>query len=100
MANANLCMFVYACTYVLGFTEWYVMCTYVAYVQVQNWQHQRERQTERETIKHRGLYCTFFLLKETVCKKQDHSLQCSIWVQIKNIVFNFDIVLKSVVGMQ
>jgi hypothetical protein len=27
-------------------------------------------------------------------------LHCSIWVQIKNIVFNFDIVLKSVVGRQ
>ena len=46
------------------------------------------------------MYHTFFLLKETVCKKQDHSLQCSIWVQIKNILFNFDIVLKSVVSMQ
>ena len=61
-----------------------------------------ERETERETddIKHRGSYHTFFLLKGAVWKKQDHSLQSSIWVQIKNIVFNFDIVLKSVVGMQ
>jgi hypothetical protein len=66
---------------------------------------ERERETERERerrIKHRGSYRTFFLLKETVWKKQDHSLQCSILVKIKNIVliFNFDIVLKSAVGMK
>jgi hypothetical protein len=32
---------------------------------------------------------------------QDHSLQSSIWVEITNVVliFNLDIVLKSVVGM-
>ena len=42
----------------------------------------------------------YFFLKGAVCKKQDHSLQSSIWGQIENIVFNFDIVLKSVVGMQ
>ena len=38
--------------------------------------------------------------KGAVWKKQDHSLQYSILVQIKNRVFNFDIVLKSVIGMQ
>jgi hypothetical protein len=48
------------------------------------------------------LYHTFFLLNGAVWKMQDHSLQCSIWVNIENIVFNitFDIVLKSIVGMQ
>ena len=62
MANANLCMFVNACTYVLGLNERYVMHTYVAYVQDQNWQQQTERDTQRErqTIKHRGSYHTFF----------------------------------------
>ena len=94
MANTNLCMFVNACMYVLG--ERYVMCTYVAYVWKQNWQRQtaerekdreRERERERDGIKHRGLYHTFFLLKETVWKKQDHSLQSSIWVQIRNVSF-------------
>jgi len=60
---------------------------------------ERERET---TIKHSGSYCTLFLLKGAVWKKQDHSLQSSILVQIKNIVllFNFDTVLKSVVGIQ
>jgi hypothetical protein len=104
----NLCMFVNAHTCILGLNERYIMCTYVAYVQEQNWQQPRVRQTDREreretenwTIKHRGMYHTFFVLNGTVWKKQDHSLQCSIWVQIENIVFNFDIALKSVVGMQ
>ena len=80
------------------------MC--VAYVWEQNWRQQRirerEKERERETIKHRGLYRTFFLLKGAAWKKQDHSLQSSFLVQITNIalMFNFDIVLKSVVGMQ
>ena len=51
---------------------------------------EREREREKEmAIKHRGSYHTFFLLKGAVCKKQDHSLQSSTWVQIKNIVFDF-----------
>ena len=64
---------------------------------------ERERERDRETtIKHRGLYCTFFLLNWVVWKKQDHSLQSPVWVKNKSIVliFKFDIVLKSVVGMQ
>jgi hypothetical protein len=61
-----------------------------------------ERQRDREMIKHRGLYRTFFLLNGATWKKQNHSLQWSVLVENKNIVvmFNFDIVLKSVVGMQ
>jgi hypothetical protein len=64
-------------------------------------ERQTERQTDRQTDnnKAQGLYHTLFF-KEAVCKKQDHSLQCSIWVQIKNIPFNFDVVLKNVLGMQ
>ena len=109
MANANLHMYVNAHTYILGLNERYVMHTKVAYVQEQHWQQQRQREGERQrereretTIKHRGLYGTFVLWKGTAWKKQDHSLQSSILVKIKNIVlmFNFDIVLKSVVGMQ
>ena len=44
---------------------------------------EREREREREgegdmTIRHRGLYRTFFsFLNKAVCKKQDHSLQSS-----------------------
>jgi hypothetical protein len=54
------------------------------------------------TIKHRGLHQTFFLLKGTAWKKQDYSLQSSILVQIRNrvLMLIFDIILKSVVGMQ
>ena len=44
MANANLCTFVNAHTYVLGLNERYVMCMYIAYVSEQNWQWQRERE--------------------------------------------------------
>ena len=81
------------------------MRTSVAYLQQQHWQRQRERQKDREremTIKHRGWHSTFFLLKGAVWKMQDHSLQSSILVKIENIflMFNFDIVLRSVVGMQ
>ena len=47
MANANLCVFVNAHTYVLGLNERYVMCTYIAYVLEQNWQEQREREREK-----------------------------------------------------
>ena len=93
-------MFVNARTYVLGFNKRYVIRTYVAYVWEQNWQHQTDRQTdterdkdtererERETIKHRGLYRTFFLLIGAVWKKQDHSLESSILVQVENIVLS------------
>ena len=48
MANANLCMFVYACMNVLGLNERYIMCTYVAYVREQNWQWMRKRERERQ----------------------------------------------------
>ena len=103
MANANLCMFVNACTYVLGLNERYVRHMYIAYVWEESWQQytNRERDTQKETeIKHRGLYHTFCLLNGVTWKKQDHSLQSSVWVQIKNTVFNFDIGSKSVVGIQ
>ena len=33
--------------YVSGLNDRYVMCTYVAYVQEQNWQQQRDREIER-----------------------------------------------------
>ena len=46
MATANLCMFVYACTYVLGLNERYVMCMYVAYIQEQHWQRQTDRERD------------------------------------------------------
>jgi hypothetical protein len=98
-------MFDNACMYVLGLNERYVMCMCVAYPWKESWQHtkrQRDRQRERRmTIKHRGLFCSF-LSKGAVWKKQDHSLQSFVWVQIKkfNLIFNFDMVLKRVVGMQ
>ena len=94
MANANLFMFGYAHMYVLRLTnEKYVMHMYIAYVQKQNWLRQRhththrerERERNRDSTKHRGLYCTFFLWKGVVCKKQDHSLQSSVWVKTKHI---------------
>jgi hypothetical protein len=52
-------------------------------------------------IKHRGLCHTFFLSKETVKKKQDHRFQNPFLVKIINIdlLFIFDIVMKSVVAM-
>ena len=106
MANVTLFMFVYAHTYILGLmNEKCIMCTYVAYIWKQNWQRiqtQRDKDRERQAnnIKHRGLHHTFFLLNGAVWKKQDYSLQCSVWVETKNIYFNFDIVLKSVLGMQ
>jgi hypothetical protein len=107
LANANLCMSNIACTYVSGLNERYVMHTYVSSLCTRAKLTTTERETERErdrdrqtTIKHRGLYHTFFLLNKAAWKKQDLSFQSSVWVQIKNIVFNFDIVLKSVVGMQ
>ena len=94
MANANLCLFDYACTYVSGLrNERFIIHTYVAYVQEQNWQQHTERETERErdrqrerqtTIKHRGGTVPFFS-NRAVWKKQDHSLQSSVWVKIKNI---------------
>jgi hypothetical protein len=59
-----------------------------------------QREQNRWTIKCSRLYHTFFVLKGAGWKKQDHSLQCSVWVQNKNMSFNFDTVLKSVVGMQ
>ena len=96
MANANLCMFVNAHTCVLGLNERYVMCKYIAYVSEQNLQWQRERERERDKAQEIKPY---FFLKGAVCKKQDHSLQSSVWVKSKNIFFKFDIVLKSVVGM-
>ena len=85
------------------------MRTSVAYLQQQHWQRHRERETVRQkirerqmTVKLRGWHSTFFLLKGAVWKMQDHSLQSSILVKIENIflMFNFDIVLRSVVGMQ
>ena len=93
-------MFVYACKYALGLNERYIMCTYVAYIQEQHWQQQTEREMDDKA---QGIVpYLFFLLNKAIWKKQDHSLQNSIWVKIKNIILilNFDIVLKSVVGMQ
>jgi hypothetical protein len=58
-----------------------------------------ERQRDRQN-KVQGVVLYLFLLKQTVWKKQDHILQSSILVQTENIMFNFDIVLKSDVGMQ
>ena len=81
-------MFVNAQTYVLGLNERYVMHTYVAYVWEQNWQQQTEREREREMdYKAQGIIPYLFILKGAVWKKQHHSLQSSIWVQVKNIVF-------------
>ena len=100
MANANLFMFVYAHMYVLGLrNEKYVMCMYVDYVWELNWQRQRDRETERqrdrETKRQRdsvnkaqGIISHLFS-KGGFCKKQNHSLQSSVWVQIKNTVFKF-----------
>ena len=102
MASANVFMFVYAHMYVSGLrNERYIMCTYIAYIQEQNWQRRRDRQTEWERDKAQGTVPhLFFLLNGAACKKQDHSFQSSVWVQIKITVFNVDIVLKSAVGMQ
>ena len=126
MANANLCMFVYARTYVLGLNERCVMHTYVAYVGEQNWQRKTDRyiythtEREREREKERyansvhpqtpyGLYFSTITWDHTVPvffqrgqfgKKQDHSLQRSFWVKTKMVLLDFDIVLKSVVGIQ
>ena len=95
-------MFVHARTYVLGLTERCVMCTYVAYVWEQNWQHQTDRETERWQYKAQGIVPHLFLLNKAIWKKQDHSLQSPVWVKNKSIVliFKFDIVLKSVLDMQ
>ena len=60
-----------------------------------------DREIDRETDdKAQGIVLFLFSFKGAVWKKQDHSFQSSVWVQIENIPFNFDIVLKSVVGMQ
>ena len=50
MANANLFMFIYAQTHVLGLTnnEKYTMCMYVAYIQEQTCWRQRERERDEE----------------------------------------------------
>ena len=85
-------MWIYVCsfmhTYILGLTNGkYVMRTYICSLHLKA----KLSKTERETdgIKHRELYHTFFLLNGAVWKKQDHSLQSSVWVQIKNISFYF-----------
>ena len=68
MANAYLCMFVNARKYVSGLTnEKSIMPMSVRSLRTRaklmTPERQRERERDRETettIKHRGLYCTFF----------------------------------------
>ena len=101
-ANANLWMFVYVCMCALGLTnDKYVLHMYVCGLHWRAKLTKTERQRDREiTIKHRGSYCAFFLWKGSAWKRQDHSLQSCVCVQIKTVSFNFDIVSKSVLGMQ
>jgi hypothetical protein len=72
--------------------------TFVSYIQEQNWQWQRDRHThrerERDDYKEQWIVLYLFSLNGVDWKKQDHSLQSSSLVEIKNIGFNFDIVDK------
>ena len=61
MANANICVFVYALMYVLGLTERCVMCRYVRSLRLRakltnthtHTQRERERDKERERETHK-----------------------------------------------
>ena len=98
MANANLFTQAYVHTYVLWLNEKCVMRTYVCSLRLKA---KLTMNPDRETDdKAQGIVLFLFSFKGAVWKKQDHSFQSSVWVQIENIPFNFDIVLKSVVGMQ
>jgi len=82
LVNANLFMFVYACMYVLGLmNNEKCKCTYVPYVQEQNWWRQTDRQTDSN--KAQGIVPHLFSFKGAVWKKQNHSFQSYVWVKIK-----------------
>ena len=64
-------------------------------------ERERNRETERQTtIKHIGSYHTFFLSKEQFVKSKITASKVLFEYKLKLLLFNFDIVLKSVVGMQ
>ena len=99
MANANLCMFVYAHTYILGLTnEKYAMHTYVRSLRLRANLTRTERDTESQTDGRMAITCAprpprivlwydykaqgsvlyLFSLKGGSLQKQDHSLQSSV----------------------
>ena len=82
--------------------KWKICNVYICSLHTRGKLTTPKKETEKDkNNKAQGIIPHLFSFKnKAVCKKQDHSFQSSIWVQIKNIVFNFDIVLKSVVGMQ
>ena len=53
MANANLCTFVYARTYVSGLNERYIICTYVRSIHRRTKLTMTERETEGERQRER-----------------------------------------------
>ena len=85
--------------HILGSNERYVIHTYVAYIWEQNWQQQRDRETDnykvQQIVPHLFLRGQLGKSKITVYKVLfDYKLK------ILFSLFNVDIVLKSVVGMQ
>ena len=99
-------IYVNACTYVLGLrNERYIMCMYVHSLHMRakltKTKRESDRETERQTtINHRGLYHTLFSFKCGSLEEAISQLPKFCLSKIKYIAFNFDIVLKSVVGMQ
>jgi hypothetical protein len=87
---------VHLCTNVCISIEWkYVMRMYVVYVWKQNWwrvKAQRDRDKESETGKQhkaQGIAPYLFSFKQAVWKKQDHSLQSFVYINLKYTYFNF-----------
>ena len=72
--------------------------TYESKIDDDSRETERQRERERDDNKAQGIVPYLFLII-AVCTKQEHSLQSYVWVQIKNIIYNFDRVLKSFLGM-